>query len=100
MALYYHTLIGVLRWMVQLGRVDIKTEVSMMSCCLALPHEGHLQALLYMMQYLEKKHNAVLEFNPSEPNVDYDHFVCEDWTSSIYANERGELKEDNLTNLL
>ena len=73
MALYYNTLIFVLRWMVELDRVNITTEVSMMSSCLALPREGHLQALLHMMWYLEKKHNAVLEFDPSEPDIDFDH---------------------------
>ena len=36
-ASYYHSLIGVLRWIVELGRVDINTEVSMLSSHLALP---------------------------------------------------------------
>ena len=36
------------RWMVDLGRVDITAEVSMMSWCLALLHEGHLKALFHM----------------------------------------------------
>ncbi|KAL7478074.1 hypothetical protein ACHAWX_000108, partial [Stephanocyclus meneghinianus] len=34
---YYHSLIGVLRWIVEIGRVDISIEVSMMSSHLALP---------------------------------------------------------------
>jgi len=42
-AAYYQSLIGVLRWMVELGRVDIGCEVSMLSSCLALPREGHLK---------------------------------------------------------
>jgi hypothetical protein len=36
-AAYFQSLIGVLRWMVELGRVDICCEVSMMSSHLALP---------------------------------------------------------------
>ncbi len=36
-ASYYHTLIGVLRWIVEFGRIDINVEVSMMSSHLALP---------------------------------------------------------------
>ena len=36
-AYYYHSLIGVLCWIVELGRVDIGVEVSMMSSHLALP---------------------------------------------------------------
>ena len=34
---YYQSLIGVLRWIVELGRVDICCEVSMLSSHLALP---------------------------------------------------------------
>ena len=36
-AAYYQLLIGVLQWMVELGRVDICCEVLMMLSCLALP---------------------------------------------------------------
>jgi hypothetical protein len=36
-ALYYHSLIGVLHWIVELGQVNIDVEVSMMSSHLALP---------------------------------------------------------------
>ena len=39
---YNKFLIRVVRWMVELGRVDICTEVSMLSSCLALPREGRL----------------------------------------------------------
>ena len=42
-AAYYQSLIGILRWMVELGRVDVCLEVSMMSSHLALPREGHLE---------------------------------------------------------
>ena len=34
---YYQSLIGILRWMVEIGRVDICLETSMMSSHLALP---------------------------------------------------------------
>ena len=38
---YYQYLIGVLRWMVEMGRVDICCEVSMLSSFVAMPREGH-----------------------------------------------------------
>ena len=41
-AAYYQSLIGILRWIVELGRVDICLEVSMMLSHLALPREGYL----------------------------------------------------------
>ncbi len=40
-ASYYQTLIGVLRWIVELGQIDIDCEVSMVSSHMALPREGH-----------------------------------------------------------
>ena len=40
---YYQSFIGVLRWMVELGQVEICLEVPMMSSHLALPRLGHLQ---------------------------------------------------------
>jgi hypothetical protein len=44
-AAHYQSLIGILRWIVELGRVDICLEVSMMSSYLILPREGHLEQL-------------------------------------------------------
>ena len=73
-AAYYQSLIGVLRWIVELGRVDIVCEVSMMSSCLALPREGHLQALFHLFTYLNKKHNAELVYDPTDPVIDMNMF--------------------------
>jgi hypothetical protein len=39
---FYQSQIGILRWCVELGRVDIITEVSMLSTHLCVPREGHL----------------------------------------------------------
>jgi hypothetical protein len=38
-----------MRWMVELGRIDIATEVSMLSSYLACPCEGHLENALHVM---------------------------------------------------
>jgi len=38
----YHSRIGVLRWAVELGRIDICTEVSIMAAFAASPQKGHL----------------------------------------------------------
>ena len=42
---YYQELVGVLRWMVELGRVDILLETYLMSAHLALPQLGHLEKI-------------------------------------------------------
>jgi hypothetical protein len=51
-------LIGVMRWVVELGCIDIATKISMLSSYLACPHEGHLENTLHVMGYLQLKHNS------------------------------------------
>lgn len=52
-AAYYQSLVGVLRWMVELGRIDITCKVSMMLSHMALSREGHLSQLFNMFVYLK-----------------------------------------------
>ena len=51
---YYQELIGVLRWAIEIGRVDILLEVALLSSHLALPREGHLQQVYHIFGYLKK----------------------------------------------
>ena len=71
--------------MVELGRVDICTEVSTMSSHLALTRKGHLEAVFHMFDYLKKHHNSEMVFDPSEPEIDMADFPHEDWSLSIYG---------------
>ena len=57
-ASYYQTMIGVMRWMVEIGRIYIDTECSLLSSQLAYPREGHFGCALHMMGYLKWKHNS------------------------------------------
>ena len=98
-AAYYQSLVGILRWMVKLGRVDITTEMSMLSSYLALLREGHLKQLFRMFAYLEKQHNSEKVFDHTEPAIDYAKFPKKDWDNIMYANDRGKLKEEVPINL-
>jgi hypothetical protein len=89
-AAYYQSLIGILRWMVELGRIDITCEVSMMSSHLALPRVGHLNQLIHMFAYLKKNHNSEIVFDPSDPDIDYELFGRKDWSSSEFSQVDGE----------
>ncbi len=53
--LHYTVLYG---WMIELSRVDICTEVSMLSSHMALLRQGHLEASLHVMLYLLLHHNS------------------------------------------
>ena len=79
MASYYQSLIGVMRWMIEIGRVDIATEVSLLSSHLAYPREGHFDAALHVMSYLKIHHNSRMIFDPSDPNIEYGTFPACDW---------------------
>jgi hypothetical protein len=68
---YYMSFIGILRWSIEIGRMDITCEVSMMLSHMALPREGHvLTRLFHMFAYLKKKHNTQMVFNLSYLFVD------------------------------
>ena len=77
-ASHFQSLIGVLRWIVELGRVDIAVEVSMLSSCLALPRRGHLQEVYHIFAYLKKHHNAEMVFDPTCPEIDMSLFERKD----------------------
>jgi len=89
-ASYYQSMIGVLRWIVELGRVDICLEVSMMSSHLALPREGHLEAVLHIFAHLRKYHNTEAVYDPSDPVIDESKFEAQDWTSSEFGHLQGK----------
>ena len=57
-ATYFQSQIGILRWMVELGQVDIATEVSLWFSHVALHREGHLETIFHLYTYLKKKHNS------------------------------------------
>ena len=89
-ASYYQSLIGVLRWIVELGRVDICLEVSMMSSQLAMPREGHLEQLLNIFAHLRSHHNTKQVYDPSDPVIDEGRFEKLDWASSECGHLEGQ----------
>ena len=89
-AAYYQSLIGILRWIVELGQVDVCLEVAMMSSHLALPREGHLEQVLHIFAYLKKYHNTELVCDPSDPVVDENDFERRDWALSEFGHVEGK----------
>jgi len=49
---YFQSLIGVLRWAVELGCIDIHIDVAVLSSHLAEPRLGHLEQALHIFSYL------------------------------------------------
>jgi len=63
-----HSRIGVLRWAVELGRIDICTEASIMAAYTASPRKGHLEANYHIFAYLKRDDRSWLVFDASCPN--------------------------------
>ena len=68
---FYMSLIGVLRWLVDIVKVDVWLEASEMSSF--MEREGHLERPFYMFMHLKKYHNTKLVFDSS--NLDIDMFI-------------------------
>jgi len=77
---FYMQMIGILRWLVELGRIDIATEVSMMSLYNAMPRIGHLHAVLHLFSYLQSNLDWQLAMDPRKnrwkeiPKADWKEF--------------------------
>ena len=60
-------------------------ETSAIASMMALPRDGHLDAVFHMFAFLKRKHNGVIVFDPIEPEIDINKFTCEDWSSTTYG---------------
>ena len=59
---FYQQMVGILRLMIELGRIDISTEISLMSRYLDQHRIGHLIEVLNIFYFLIKKHNIRIRF--------------------------------------
>ena len=86
---WYQELIGQLRWAVELGRVDILLEVSLLSQHLALPREGHLEQVLHIFGFLKDNKKLRIMFDCSQPEMDEKWFKEYEWIDYYrYAEEK------------
>ena len=70
----HQELIGILRWAIEIGRIAILLEVSLLSSHLALPCIGHLQAVYRIFGYLKQVPKQRLYFDPKKPIISEDRF--------------------------
>ena len=75
----YQELIGSLRWAIELGRVDILLETSLLSKHLAMPREGHLEQALHVVGFLKSHKKLRLLFDSGYPTVKEQWFSHYDW---------------------
>ena len=78
-ASYFQSIIGVMRWMAEIGRIGIATEVSLLSSHLDYPQYGHIEVAFHVIAYLKQKHNSRLVFYPTYTKIDEIIFKDCDW---------------------
>jgi hypothetical protein len=76
---YYASLIGVLQWAVELGRIDIHIHVALLSSYLAQPWLGHLQQALNIFSYLRCHDQSTIVFDHNPVEWDEIQFKKFDW---------------------
>ena len=97
----YQQLIGILRWICELGRIDILHEVSLLSQYLAQPRFGHLMQTLNIFYYLKTHQRSWMVMEPTRFGIDWvptsNEPSPEDRASAmkeIYADASDELPHD------
>ena len=79
--------------MVEIGRVNILLEVSLLLSHLALPRIGHLQAVNHIFGYLKQAPKRELYFDPVSPLIIEDRFQKYDW-EELYRNSNEAIPDD------
>ena len=94
----FQELIGILRWAVEIGRVDILTEISMLSSYQASPRQGHLEQIYHIFAYLKKKPKLTIYFNPQEPSIDPRWFEgdTQETFREQYRNAKEQLPDEHM----
>ena len=85
---HYQSLIGILQWLVTLGRLDIATAVMTMSSFRTAPRVGHLNRLKRMFGYVVKMKHATSRFRVTSPDHSQHPIGQYDWEKTFYGNAK------------
>jgi hypothetical protein len=95
-ASYFMSLIGILRWAVELGRINIYVDVALLSSFMAQPRIGHMNQVLHIFTYLKHHENSNIVFDPYPQSCDETKFQCYDWMD-FYRNTQESIPPNQLT---
>ncbi|KAI2506530.1 Reverse transcriptase (RNA-dependent DNA polymerase) [Fragilaria crotonensis] len=77
---YFQGLIGILRWICELGRIDILMPVSILSRYLVSARQGHLEQAFHIFAYLKTHSRSTMVFDDTVPTYRSKRFVKCDWS--------------------
>ena len=85
--------------MVELGRIEIVTEVSILSSHNTYLHEGHILSALHIISYLKGRNNSRMALDRTYPEIVYEKSETEkDWTA-FYGNVKEVIPTNAPTHL-
>ena len=85
---YYQSLIGILLWAVELGRIDINVHTAMMSSFIAQPCVGHFEQVLRIFAYLKCHDRLTLLLKKLSLHLKSQHSISVIGQSSILKHRR------------
>jgi hypothetical protein len=76
---FYQSQVSILRWMVELGRLDIYVHVALLSSYLVQPRRGHLEAIYNIYGYLKIHNRSTMVFDDAPIEWKDTDFHINDW---------------------
>ena len=76
---WYQGMIGTLRWLIEIGRVNLSHSVSIMSSFMVSPRIGNVHEVLHIFSYLRSKPDASLVLDAREPILHTNMTSSADW---------------------
>ena len=67
----YQQLLGMFRWMVELGRMDILYETTVLASYLTCPRIGHLKQAINMVLYIRKHEKSSIVMDPTYLDINW-----------------------------
>ena len=77
----YQSYIGIIRWAVEIGRIDLCMATGVMARFSVLPREGHMYTVLRILAYAKKYIESKLVFDPLAKDFDDTEWTSRDWSS-------------------
>jgi len=75
----YLNYVGILRWAVEISRIDLAHAVTTMAKFMASPREGHLIGILKIFVYLKLHMNSKILIDPFEQYWDSIYWIEANW---------------------
>ena len=93
----YQQFVVIARCIIELGRVDIIYDVSLISSHLDMQQKLHMEGLMIIFIYLDKAYGKTNIVDPVIPKVDTSVETEKNWLKSIYSDDDQEEISSNTT---